>query len=80
MTSSARVEGVQMCPDGRMDSRNAATYVGLSVKTLAMKRCDGTGPEYVKVGKIFYFKDDLDKWLKAKRVSNNPHTKENFDG
>lgn len=74
MTSSLHVDEVRMCPDGRMDSRNAATYIGLSVKTLAMKRCDGTGPEYVKLGKIFYFKEDLDKWLKAKHVSSNTQT------
>jgi hypothetical protein len=28
-----------------------------------MKRCAGKGPDYIKRGKVFYFKDDLDKWL-----------------
>jgi len=54
---------VKMYPDGRMDSKNAARYVGLEEKTLAMKRSDGTGPHYIKRGRIFYFKDDLDAWL-----------------
>ena len=55
---------VTIFPDGRMDSTNAAEYLGLSQKTLAMMRCQGTGPEYIKRGRIFYFKDDLDTWIK----------------
>jgi hypothetical protein len=52
-------------PDGRMDTRNTATYTGFAEKTLAMKRCDGTGPRFVKRGRVFYFKDDVDAWLQA---------------
>lgn len=52
-------------PDGRLDSKNAATYLGLSEKTLAMMRCKGTGPKYVKRGRIFYFLEDLDSWVNA---------------
>ena len=59
---------VTMLPDGRMDPKNASTYCGLSVKTLAMKRCNGTGPKFVKLGRIFYFKDDLDDWLQRFRA------------
>ena len=59
-----RVE-VMMYPDGRLDVKNTATYLGLSVKTLAMRRCAGTGPKFVKRGSIFYFKEDLDEWLAA---------------
>ena len=54
---------VVIFPDGRMDSTNAAEYLGLSQKTLAMMRCLGTGPKYIKRGRIFYFKDDLDGWI-----------------
>ena len=54
-----------MYPDGRIDTRNASSYVGLSEKTMAMKRCNGTGPRFIKRGRIFYFKDDLDSWLNA---------------
>lgn len=62
---------VVILPDGRMDSANAAEYLGLSQKTLAMMRCEGTGPKYIKRGRIFYFKEDLDEWLlqKGKRTS-----------
>ena len=56
---------VKVLPDGRMDSRNAATYLGLSEKTLAMARCNGTGPRFIKRGRIFYFQEDLDDWLNA---------------
>lgn len=52
-------------PDGRMNTRGASLYLGLSEKTLATMRCKGTGPQFIKRGKIFYFKDDLDWWLTA---------------
>jgi hypothetical protein len=48
-----------------MDTRNAALYMGLSEKTLAMMRCNGTGPQFIKRGRIFYFRDDVDAWLNA---------------
>jgi hypothetical protein len=54
---------VTVYPDGRLDSKNAARYLGLSEKTLAMMRWKGTGPEYIKKGKIFYFRSALDLWL-----------------
>lgn len=54
---------VSIYPDGRLDVKNAATYLGLSEKTLAMMRCDGSGPEYIKRGRVFYFRKDLDTWL-----------------
>jgi hypothetical protein len=53
-----------------MDTTNAAKYTGLTEKTMAMARCNGTGPKFVKRGKIFYFKTDLDEWLNA----NGRHT------
>lgn len=54
-------------PDGRMNPKAASEYLGLSEKTLAIKRCDGTGPAFVKRGRVFYFRADLDEWLKAGR-------------
>ena len=54
---------VKMYPDGRLDSKNAARYLGFEEKTMAMKRSDGTGPSFIKRGRIFYFKDDLDAWI-----------------
>ena len=54
---------VSILPDGRMDTGNSARYAGLKPKTMAMMRCAGTGPEFIKRGKIFYFKDALDQWI-----------------
>ena len=62
--------GVVVLPDGRMDTKSAANYIGLSDKTLAMKRCNGTGPAFVKRGRVFYYREDLDQWLKAGRVAS----------
>jgi len=62
------VEKVLVLPDGRMGTKNAARYLGLSEKTLEMMRSGGTGPIYVKRGRIFYFQDDLDAWVKEGRV------------
>jgi len=66
-----KTKEINMFPDGRLDSKNAAIYLGFSEKTLAMMRCQGTGPEYIKRGRIFYFKTDLDKWVMktGKRIS-----------
>lgn len=52
-------------PDGRMDTKNAALYLGYKEKTLAMMRGSGTGPKFLKRGRIFYYKEDLDIWLNA---------------
>lgn len=63
-------EKVMVFPDGRMDTKNASAYLGLSEKTLAMKRCDGNGPRYIKRGRVFYFKKDLDEWLESGQANS----------
>lgn len=69
-------------PDGRMDPKNAARYLGKSVSTLAMMRCHGNGPEFIKRGKIWYFKEDLDIWLRAGGMMKKaePRSKEKKGG
>ena len=57
---------ISQFPDGRLTAANAALYIGLSVKTLAMMRCSGEGPKFVKIGRIFYYREDLDQWLSSK--------------
>ena len=52
-------------PDGRMDKCNTSKYTGLSDKTLAMMRCNGNGPKFIKRGRIFYFQSDIDTWMTA---------------
>ena len=68
MTNQVRVKEVTAYPDGRLDVKNASIYIGLSEKTLAQMRCEGTGPKYTKRGRVFYYVDDLDAWLKEGRV------------
>jgi hypothetical protein len=63
MTDSIQTPTVFLFPDGRMNAKNAAIYLGLSPKTLAMWRCQGKGPDFIKRGRIFYFKDALDRWV-----------------
>lgn len=55
---------VMVLPDGRVDAKNAASFVGLSEKTMAIMRCHGKGPKYLKRGRIFYFIEDLQAWVK----------------
>jgi hypothetical protein len=70
MVATVKTADVVVLPDGRMDAKSASTYCGITVKTLAMKRCDGTGPAFVKLGRIFYFRKDLDEWLHRARVTS----------
>lgn len=63
MTQQVSTIQIRLYPDGRMCAKDASDYVGLSEKTLAMMRCKGTGPRFIKRGRIFYFKADLDEWL-----------------
>ena len=58
-------------PDGRMNTRNTSKYTGLSDKTLAMMRCNGTGPKFIKRGRIFYFQSDIDDWMNANGRMNS---------
>ena len=55
---------IKMYPGGRMDPDNAGKYLKKSTKTLAKMRSLGTGPRYSKKGGIWYYKSDLDDWLK----------------
>jgi hypothetical protein len=59
-----------------MDVNNTSKYTGLAPKTLAMMRCYGTGPKFVKRGHVFYFKDDVDEWMNAQgRLSSTAQAK-----
>jgi len=67
---------VIILPDGRLDATSAASYLGVAPKTLAMWRCAGVGPRFIKPGRIFYYKEDLDAWLgRSKRVSSTAQAK-----
>jgi hypothetical protein len=77
MTFEAKIT---IFPDGRLDTKSAAAYLGLSTKTLAMYRCNGEGPKYVKRGRIYYFRQDLDEWVDAGRVQSTAQAKVNLKG
>jgi hypothetical protein len=58
---------VRVLPDGRLDRKNAALYLGLSQKTLAQWALQGRGPTPHKnkvSGRIFYYLDELDACLR----------------
>ncbi len=61
---------ITVLPDGRLDAKSAAAYLGLSPKTLAMKLGSGADAEYVKRGRVFYFKADLDAWVAVGRAES----------
>ena len=54
-----------------LSAKEAAEYTGLGFSTLAKLRLKGGGAPFSKIGeKVLYMRDDLDAWLKSKRVSN----------
>ena len=55
--------GIHMYPDGRLNAKSAAAYLGMSEKTLANHRWRGTGPRFIKPGRVFYYLEDLKAWL-----------------
>ncbi len=60
---------VRLLPDGRMKREDAARYLGVKVKTMAMWKLNGKGPACRKVGGgAFYFKDDLDAFIRGDAV------------
>ena len=71
MQVQIRAEEVVILPDGRMNTKNAAIYAGLSEKTMAMMRCAGKGPEYIKMGKVFYFREKLDEWVRERTMKTS---------
>jgi hypothetical protein len=64
---------VMVYPDGRLDTANASQFLGLSEKTLAIMRCQGTGPRFIKRGRVFYFIEDLNSW-----ITENPRCRYSF--
>ena len=53
--------------DHILNTREAATFVGLSVPTLNKLRVYGGGPSFLKLGRaVRYRRSDLDSWLTAR--------------
>jgi hypothetical protein len=52
------------------DTKAAAAYIGHSPGTLHNWRVTGEGPAFIKPRKkVFYRKEDLDKWLEGNGTS-----------
>ena len=61
---AVEVPRIRILPDGRMSREDAATYLGVKPKTLAMWELQGRGPRSVKVGgRRFYFLEKLDCFI-----------------
>jgi len=57
---------VRVLPDGRLPRKDAAAYLGLKPKTLAMWQLVGKGPSSVLVGgRRFYYLQDLDDFVRG---------------
>ena len=57
---------VRVLPDGRMTRKDAAAYLGLAEKTLAMRQLEGKPPRSVKIGgRRFYYKEELDALIQG---------------
>ncbi len=55
---------VRILPDGRMTRKEAAKYLGVAVKTLAMWELEAKGPKSIRVGgRRFYFKNVCDAYI-----------------
>jgi cell division septal protein FtsQ len=53
---------VRVLPDGRLTRKDAAAYLGVTEKTLAMWQLEGKPPRSVKVGgRRFYYKEELNR-------------------
>jgi len=52
--------------DTGLNTEKAAEYLGVEQRTLENWRAEGKGPKFYKpTGKlIYYFKSDLDRWIK----------------
>jgi predicted DNA-binding transcriptional regulator AlpA len=48
-----------------------AHRLGTSIRTLERKRADGTGPRFVRVGRLVRYTDpDVDAWITAQTVAS----------
>ena len=57
---------VRILPDGRLTREDAARYLGMKSKTLAMWQLAGKGPRSIRVGgRRFYFLADLDAFIRG---------------
>jgi hypothetical protein len=57
---------VRILPDGRMDRKNTAKYLGKEPKTLAVWHTEGRGPRSILCGgRRYYYKRDVDAFIQG---------------
>lgn len=57
---------VVLLPDGRFrNDADAARYIGCAPATLRTWRAQGRGPRYVKAGRVWYYREHVDVWLRS---------------
>jgi excisionase family DNA binding protein len=62
---------MESLPEKYMPQSIVAVQLGISVRTLERKRCDGTGPRFVRVGRaVRYRESDLAEWLASRTVAS----------
>ena len=55
----------------RLNSKEAAKYLGVSDSWMRKKRVSGDGPPFLRlVGKIVYDRETLDRWMEAQQKTN----------
>ena len=57
----------------KLNPKRAAAYLGVHTDTLRSWRREGRGPKYHHLGRlVFYLKDDLDTWFRARAITPSP--------
>jgi predicted DNA-binding transcriptional regulator AlpA len=72
-TPAAAIADINLRDDCLLSTRQAASLVGLSAKTLRQLRCGRNGPQALKLGsgkqaRCVYRRSDLERW-----ISGNAH-------
>lgn len=52
----------------RLTSAEVAELLGISEATLRTWRSAGRGPSYYRLGRVLYWRRDVDAWIAAQRV------------
>lgn len=60
-----------------MTTPEAAEYLGMSSQVLRKWRAEDIGPDYIRIAynRLFYKKEDLDKWIDGQMVKVNEKKK-----
>lgn len=69
-TPPEAIAAISLKDDCLLSTRQAASLVGLSAKTLRQLRCDRNGPQALKLGsgkqaRCVYRRSDLERWISA---------------